>query len=43
MRADLLGLMASGTDLLSPHVVEGARLLDEPAAQKKGYYGPPKA
>ena len=43
MRAALLELIASGTDLLSPHVVEGVRLLEEPAAQQKGYYGPPKA
>lgn len=43
MRTALLELIARGTDLLSPHVVEGARLLEEPAAQQKGYYGPPKA
>lgn len=43
MREALLAHIAAGADGLRPHVVEGALLLEEPAAQQKGYYGPPKA
>jgi formate dehydrogenase subunit delta len=43
MRAELLALIAEGGAGLAPHVIEGARLLEEEAHRKPGYYGPPKA
>ena len=43
MREDLLALIAAGEADLSPHVVEGARLLRDESHSKPGYYGPPKA
>jgi formate dehydrogenase subunit delta len=42
MREALLEYIESGSAAdLPPHVVAGARMLEE-AEQKKGYYGPPK-
>jgi formate dehydrogenase subunit delta len=43
MRAELLALIDQGGAGLAPHVIEGARLLQEEAHRKPGYYGPPKA
>jgi hypothetical protein len=43
MRAQLLALVADGGGGLAPPVIEGARLLQEEAQKKPGYYGPPKA
>jgi formate dehydrogenase subunit delta len=43
MRAQLLALVDLGGAGLAPHVIEGARLLEEEAQKKPGYYGPPKA
>lgn len=43
MREALLALAESGGAGLTPHVLEGARLLRDDAHAKPGYYGPPKA
>ena len=43
MRADLMAHIERGGEDLDPHVIAGARLLAEPAHDKRGYYGPPKA
>lgn len=43
MRAQLLALIDAGEAGLAPHVIEGARLLEDEAQKKPGYYGPPKA
>ncbi|MEK8093790.1 formate dehydrogenase subunit delta [Methylocystis sp. IM3] len=43
MRQELLALIASGGAGLAPHVVEGAKLLEDETQKKPGYYGPPKA
>ncbi len=42
MREALLAYIDAGAGGLSPHVVEGARLLRS-SEPRKGYYGPPKA
>jgi formate dehydrogenase subunit delta len=43
MRAALLAHIEAGAHGLAPQVVAGARLLQDEAAAKKSYYGPPKA
>lgn len=43
MRGELLALIAAGGAGLAPHVVEGAKLLEDETQTKPGYYGPPKA
>ncbi len=43
MRAALLDYIGSGGCDLSAHVIAGAKALLETDAEKKGYYGPPKA
>ncbi len=43
MREQLLVHVAAGGAGLAPHVLAGAKLLVEPAQQKRGYYGPPQA
>jgi len=43
MRAALLAHIEAGGHGLAPQVVAGARLLQDEAAAKKSYYGPPKA
>ncbi len=43
MREALLAHIAAGGEGLDERVIEGARLLGRPEAQKDGYYGPPKA
>jgi formate dehydrogenase subunit delta len=43
MRDELLALIAAGGAGLAPHVIEGARLLEDESHGKPGYYGPPKA
>jgi formate dehydrogenase subunit delta len=43
MRAELLAHIARGGDDLDPRVIEGARLLELPDHEQRGYYGPPKA
>lgn len=43
MRAQLLDLIEQGGAGLAPHVIEGARLLEDESHSKPGYYGPPKA
>ncbi|MDH3418108.1 MAG: formate dehydrogenase subunit delta [Gammaproteobacteria bacterium] len=42
MRSALLAHIDAGGEGLSELVVEGARLLRDDAAEKDGYYGPPK-
>jgi len=42
MRNALLAHIDAGGDGLDLHVIEGAQLLREKAADKSGYYGPPK-
>jgi formate dehydrogenase subunit delta len=42
MRQDLIDYISSGGAGVSPHIVEGVRLLTS-GEDKKGYYGPPKA
>ncbi len=43
MRAELLAHIARGGDGLDPQVIAGARLLEMPDHEQRGYYGPPKA
>lgn len=43
MRAELLAHITRGGDDLDPRVIEGARLLELPDHEQRGYYGPPKA
>lgn len=43
MRSALLAHIDDGGEGLSELVVAGARLLQDDAAEKDGYYGPPKA
>ncbi len=43
MRGELLALIEQGGAGLAPHVVDGAKLLQEETHAKPGYYGPPKA
>lgn len=43
MREQLLALIEDGGAGLAPHVIEGARLLENATHSKPGYYGPPKA
>ena len=43
MRKALLEYIASGGSALAPHVVAGAKLLQDESHAKPGYYGPPKA
>jgi len=42
MRNALLAHIDAGGDGLNMHVIEGAQLLRETAADKSGYYGPPQ-
>jgi formate dehydrogenase subunit delta len=42
MRNALLAHIDAGGDDLDLHVIEGAQLLREKAADKSGYYGPPQ-
>jgi len=43
MREALQAHIDGGAEGLAPHVVAGSRLLQDEAATKKSYYGPPKA
>ncbi|MGA0805815.1 MAG: formate dehydrogenase subunit delta [Pseudohongiellaceae bacterium] len=43
MREALLDYISTGGAGLAPHVVAGARLLQDESHAKPGYYGPPKA
>jgi formate dehydrogenase subunit delta len=43
MRAELLAHITRGGDGLDLRVIEGARLLELPDHEQRGYYGPPKA
>ena len=43
MRDELLQYIDAGGAALAPHVVAGAKLLQDESHAKPGYYGPPKA
>jgi formate dehydrogenase subunit delta len=42
MRSALLKHIDAGGEGLQAHVIDGAQLLRDGAAEKSGYYGPPK-